>query len=35
MRREEFKFLGVLYGDNLILCGGGEEDLRAMVGGFC
>ena len=25
---------GLLYADNLVLCGGSEEDLKAMVGHF-
>ena len=30
----EWRLLGLLYADNLVLCGESEEDLRAMVGRF-
>ena len=30
----EWRFLGLLYTDNLILYGESEEDLRTMVGRF-
>ena len=30
----EWRFHGLLYADNLVLCGELEEDLRAMVGCF-
>ena len=29
----EWKLPGLLYADDLVLCGESEEDLRAMVGG--
>ena len=30
----EWRLLGLLYADDLVLCGKSEEDLRAMVGHF-
>ena len=30
----EWRFLGLLYADDLVLCGELEEDLRVMVGWF-
>ena len=30
----EWRLPGLLYADNLVLCGGSEEDLKAMVGHF-
>ena len=30
----EWRLLGLLYADDLVLCGESEEDLRAMVGHF-
>ena len=34
MGRREWRLPGLLYADNLVLCGESEEDLRAMVGRF-
>ena len=31
---EEGRLPGLLYADDLVLCGESAEDLRAMVGGF-
>ena len=33
-KRKEFRLPGLLYADDLVLCGESEEDLRAMVGCF-
>ena len=33
-RKEEWKLPGLLYADDLILCGESEEDIRLMVGRF-
>ena len=30
----EWRFFGILYADNLVLCGELKEDLKAMVGDF-
>ena len=30
----EWKLLGLLYADNLVLCGESEEDPRGMLGHF-
>ena len=30
----EWRLTGLLYADDLVLCGESEEDLRAMVGQF-
>ena len=32
--RRELGLLGLLYVDDLVLCGESEEDLRTMVGSF-
>ena len=32
--RREWRLPGLLYTDDLVLCGGLEEDLKAMVGRF-
>ena len=32
--RREWKLLGLLYADDLVLCGESKEDLRAMMGRF-
>ena len=32
--RREWKLAGLLYAEDLVLCGESEEDLRAMVGRF-
>ena len=34
MRMGESWLLGLLYEDDLVLCGESQEDLRAMVGSF-
>ena len=31
---EEWRLPGLLYADDLVLCGESEEDLRVMVGQF-
>ena len=31
---KEWKLLGLLYADNLVLCDGLKEDLRAVLGSF-
>ena len=33
-RRGELGIPGLLYVDDLVLCGGSEEDLMSMVGSF-
>ena len=33
-REREWRLPGLLYTDDLVLCGESEEDLRAMVGTF-
>ena len=32
--RREWKLLGLLYADDLVLCGESDEDLRSMLGRF-
>ena len=32
--RRKFGLHGILYADDLVLCGESEEDVRAMVGSF-